>query len=374
MTNKISKNPQLKKGTKQYQDYLVLLSQKAPLALQNAEKIKTVLDEEIKSFERYQQRRQQDLERQKITKKAIEVQPKEQYESKELPSDDDFDEEKFAARLKQFQTFQSNSSPIPTYPKLDHPASSHTQSPTLITPSLSPKTSLTTDNNASIPKLPPKIALEQTVSTSSSLKTSLEQQQQQQPHHKSIASTEGNKPLKTVFLPSTLPLQFLSISSSNSRSNLETCGILCGSLSLNAFFITTLLIPSQESTPNTCQTLHEEDIFEYVDSHNLFVLGWIHTHPTQSCFLSSVDLHTQNSYQIMLPEALAIVCAVKHGVMGQFRLTDPPGIGVITRCQRSGFHPHEEKNLYRHCESKLGGHVVVKDGLPFEVVDLRKEK
>ena len=41
------------------------------------------------------------------------------------------------------------------------------------------------------------------------------------------------------------------------------------------------------------------------------VVGWIHTHPTQSAFLSSVDLHMQYSYQQMLPEALAIVCSVK---------------------------------------------------------------
>jgi STAM-binding protein len=38
-------------------------------------------------------------------------------------------------------------------------------------------------------------------------------------------------------------------------------------------------------------------------------LGWIHTHPTQTCFLSSIDLHTHFSYQVMLPEAIAIVMA-----------------------------------------------------------------
>jgi len=36
------------------------------------------------------------------------------------------------------------------------------------------------------------------------------------------------------------------------------------------------------------------------------------THPTQTAFLSSVDLHTHSSYQLMLPEAIAIVCAPKH--------------------------------------------------------------
>ena len=38
----------------------------------------------------------------------------------------------------------------------------------------------------------------------------------------------------------------------------------------------------------------------------------LQTHPTQTAFLSSVDLHTHCSYQLMLPEAVAIVCSPKH--------------------------------------------------------------
>lgn len=354
LTNKISKNPQLKKGTDHYKSYSHLLSKKAPTAIRNAESIKKKLDEEITAYERYLKLRQSQQEKEKAAN-----QPKEPEIVKEqTPDHDDFDEEKFTKRLRQFQNQQnqgiSSNLDLTSYPKIEHslsPINSTSPTPALIPPSLPPKTAL---SDSIQPSLPPKTALNK-------------------PQHKSIATTEGKIPLKTIFLPSQLPLSFLSLSSQNSSANLETCGILCGSLSLGAFFITTLLIPSQISTANTCQTTHEEDIFSYVDSKDLFVLGWIHTHPTQSCFLSSVDLHTQNGYQIMLPEALAIVCAVKHGIMGQFRLTDPPGVGIITKCQKSGFHPHEEAELYKHCESKLGGHVVVKDGLPFEIVDLRKK-
>ncbi|RWV97612.1 hypothetical protein GW17_00039589 [Ensete ventricosum] len=39
----------------------------------------------------------------------------------------------------------------------------------------------------------------------------------------------------------------------------------------------------------------------------------LQTHPTQSCFMSSIDLHTQYAYQILLPEAIAIVMAPKDG-------------------------------------------------------------
>lgn len=81
-----------------------------------------------------------------------------------------------------------------------------------------------------------------------------------------------------------------------------------------------------------CETLNEEDIFEVQDKRSLFPLGWIHvsghiysllpdikfaewykvlvfwsfrhiifqTHPSQSCFMSSVDLHTHYSYQVRL--------------------------------------------------------------------------
>lgn len=36
------------------------------------------------------------------------------------------------------------------------------------------------------------------------------------------------------------------------------------------------------------------------------------THPSQTAFMSSVDLHTHCSYQIMMDEAVAIVCAPRY--------------------------------------------------------------
>lgn len=201
-------------------------------------------------------------------------------------------------------------------------------------------------------------------------------------NHKTVNFTEGGAPLRTVFLPAELPDAFLKIANPNTSKKLETCGILVGKLNRNAFFITHLLIPEQDSTPDTCGTKNEEKMFEYIDNEDpdLFILGWIHTHPTQSCFLSSIDLHTQNSYQIMLNEAIAIVCSPssqfsKH--LGIFRLTDPPGIPTITNCSRTGFHPHDEINLYADCnrisnKDISSGHVVIKHGLPLKIKDLRK--
>ncbi|KAG7700003.1 hypothetical protein KL930_000690 [Ogataea haglerorum] len=191
--------------------------------------------------------------------------------------------------------------------------------------------------------------------------------------HKTVNFTEGGSPLRTVFLPPKVVDEFLVIAKRNTSKKLETCGILCGKLNRNAFFINYLVIPEQHSTPNTCNTKNEEKLFDFIDNLDLFVLGWIHTHPTQSCFLSSVDLHTQNSYQIMLNEAIAVVCSPRfERQVGIFRLTDPPGIPVITNCNQTGFHPHESENLYVECDrtSTKTGHVVLKD-LPFQIKDLR---
>ncbi|KAF9587059.1 hypothetical protein IFM89_039745 [Coptis chinensis] len=75
-----------------------------------------------------------------------------------------------------------------------------------------------------------------------------------------------------LHISTTMMEHFLSLAKSNTDKNLETCGILAGSL----------------------------------------------THPSQSCFMSSIDLHTHYSYQIMLPEAVAIVMAPKDSSSESF--------------------------------------------------------
>jgi STAM-binding protein len=124
------------------------------------------------------------------------------------------------------------------------------------------------------------------------------------------AYLENGNPLRTIFLPPTLRTEFLRYAESNTRRNLETCGMLCGTVISNAIFIQQVVIPEQENTSDTCEMINESAFFDYVDSQeNAMVLGWIHTHPTQTCFMSSRDLHTHCAYQIMIPESIAIVCA-----------------------------------------------------------------
>ncbi|MCJ1351244.1 MAG: hypothetical protein MMC33_001227 [Icmadophila ericetorum] len=187
---------------------------------------------------------------------------------------------------------------------------------------------------------------------------------------KPSAYLENGTPLRTIFLPPDLRSTFLKIAGLNTRANLETCGVLCGTLISNALFVSKLVIPEQKSTSDTCETVNEGALFDYVDGEDLMVLGWIHTHPTQTCFMSSRDLHTHCGYQVMMAESIAIVCAPSKGEWGVFRLTDPPGMQCVLNCTQQGlFHPHAEENIYT--DALRPGHVFEAKGLEFEVVDLR---
>eukprot|EP00116_Pleurobrachia_bachei_P003586 sb/3463848/ len=90
----------------------------------------------------------------------------------------------------------------------------------------------------------------------------------------SIPTPRG--PLRPVVVPTTLPAKFLSVCIDNTQRNVETCGILAAKLTSNSFTITHVIIPKQRGTSDSCQTLHEEELFEYQDKLDLITLGWIH--------------------------------------------------------------------------------------------------
>ncbi|RQM20102.1 hypothetical protein B5M09_004930 [Aphanomyces astaci] len=120
-------------------------------------------------------------------------------------------------------------------------------------------------------------------------------------------------------IPSSLVAEFTRLAASNTSRlpyGVETCGILAGSLKDQRLSITTLIIPKQEGSSDTCIMTHEEDLFEYCIQHDLLTLGWIH--------------------------AIAIVVAPRDPVknVGVFRLTTPHGMELIQNCTLSGFHEH----------------------------------
>ncbi|NP_001032659.2 STAM binding protein b [Danio rerio] len=171
--------------------------------------------------------------------------------------------------------------------------------------------------------------------------------------------------LRQIAVPAELCGKFLRLANNNTIRAVETCGILCGTLNRNAFTVTHVVVPKQCGGPDYCDTENEEELFLVQDQYNLITLGWIHTHPTQTAFLSSVDLHTHCSYQMMLPESIAIVCSPKFNQTGYFRLTDY-GMEEISTCAQKGFHPHpKDPPLFTG-----GSHIIITEDT-VSMLDLR---
>lgn len=177
--------------------------------------------------------------------------------------------------------------------------------------------------------------------------------------------------LRPIDMPAELLDRFLGVARLNTLRKIETCGLLLGRQRGNGFSINTLLIPEQRGTQDTCIMESEELVVEFVTGREMLTVGWIHTHPTQSCFMSSLDLHTHAAYQSTLKEAIAIVCAPSSDPrFGIFRLTDPPGLDTIMSCRaKETFHPHPDMAIYTDCD---GSHVRLVSGMHLEIVDLRR--
>jgi hypothetical protein len=216
--------------------------------------------------------------------------------------------------------------------------------------------------------------------------------------------------LRPLRLPANLLPAFLAVSAANTAlpgGGVETCGVLLGRFSLGAGgseegAVTHLLLPSQAGDGSNCEIDAAGNI-QLVQATTgglaaegvpagLRMLGWIHTHPSQSAFLSAPDQHTHFGYQATLSEAVAVVVAPHDPATGGvvcrvLRITDeatregvlaapqplhwrpagtPPalpfaaararfvdGMAVLRGCSRAGFHPHEAQDsitIYEDCE------------------------
>lgn len=115
----------------------------------------------------------------------------------------------------------------------------------------------------------------------------------------------ANRARRRISVPVGILEAFMAIADSNTRRGeygVETCGVLCGTVTpAGELFVSHLLVPKQTGTSDTCAMTNEEELFEYCMARSLLTLGWIHTHPRQSCFMSSMDVHTHCGYQTMLP-------------------------------------------------------------------------
>lgn len=171
---------------------------------------------------------------------------------------------------------------------------------------------------------------------------------------------------RSVVLPDSVIIQFISVAEANTRVNKETCGILMGRQIKGQLVITHLIIPKQKGTSDSCEMLSEEELIPIADSLTIFTLGWIHTHPTQTAFMSSIDLHTQFNFQSTSLESIGVVCAPKFDSVGTFSLTDF-GLCFIGDCRERGHHLHpNDKLLY-----ETSRHVIKDSDRNVQLVDLR---
>jgi len=184
--------------------------------------------------------------------------------------------------------------------------------------------------------------------------------------------TDNDSQVKQQLIPVNLSMilvdMFLYAAFIPLSQDIECCGVLCGSIFDEQYYLTHVIIPKQEATKDTCNCLDEIEVFEYQQKHDLITLGWIHTHPTQDAFLSSIDCHMAVAYQLQLPEAISIVCAPKKKPdMGIFRIVDN-AIPILQNCKQTGFHKHEidGNRLFETVK-----HVTIYNNVKTELIDLR---
>jgi STAM-binding protein len=81
--------------------------------------------------------------------------------------------------------------------------------------------------------------------------------------------------LKTVSIPRYCLNWFTSIALINTARNQETCGLLLGKDKGERYVVTTLLIPKQHATSDTCTIDEEELVMQFTKKRSLITLGWV---------------------------------------------------------------------------------------------------
>lgn len=114
---------------------------------------------------------------------------------------------------------------------------------------------------------------------------------------------DPNVPLKTVSLPRECLPKFLAIARVNTERNKETCGLLLGKDKGHKYAVTTLLIPKQSSTSDTCTMDEEELVLQFTEERSLITLGWV-----SASFLCSLGLLTDDGDRSILIRRSHVLC------------------------------------------------------------------
>ncbi|CAF0998572.1 unnamed protein product [Adineta ricciae] len=114
--------------------------------------------------------------------------------------------------------------------------------------------------------------------------------------------------------------------------------------------------------PITNSLSNETESFRRMTVPNDITTKFLQIHPIQTAFLSSVDLYTHLSYQMLMQKAIAIVISPKFHETAIFSLTSNTGIPIISTCQQlsviCGF-------------LQISSHTTYDIGLQCKIVDLR---
>ncbi|XP_044760050.1 STAM-binding protein-like [Coccinella septempunctata] len=181
--------------------------------------------------------------------------------------------------------------------------------------------------------------------------------------HKQRRTVRGHR---TVVIPSRITTAFSYLSLQNNKKNVETVGYLAGRESEpNVLVITHLLLPKQQGYSDYFKVIDSSSLVRYLDAEDLMTIGWIHSHPMETPYLSSSDMHYHGVFQNVLPEAIAIVYSPKEMRSQVFNLTPDHGLTTIMACGKKGFHTHPSKPpitmVSHHTVNDLFGDLTVKD-------------
>eukprot|EP00484_Ammonia_sp_Unknown_P017391 CAMPEP_0197034850 /NCGR_PEP_ID=MMETSP1384-20130603/12804_1 /TAXON_ID=29189 /ORGANISM="Ammonia sp." /LENGTH=302 /DNA_ID=CAMNT_0042464817 /DNA_START=37 /DNA_END=942 /DNA_ORIENTATION=- len=82
--------------------------------------------------------------------------------------------------------------------------------------------------------------------------------------------------LTPIYVPEDLVSGFVKYAESNTKRDIETCGVLTGKYlhEQDAYIITYVIIPKQKGSANTVQTLHEEELIGVQEKYGVITLGW----------------------------------------------------------------------------------------------------
>jgi len=151
--------------------------------------------------------------------------------------------------------------------------------------------------------------------------------------------------LKTVYLPRESLPRFLNVAAVNTARNRETCGLLLGKDKKSRFVVTTLLIPKQHSTSDTCTMDEEELVMSFTEERSLITLGWVRIPPSRwiqrgDLILSLLDPYTSN------PVVLHVLCRPPHPLW-----LPENASGIVRRCLRANINTKVGGPIIRHSVS-----------------------